>query len=76
MWSRGPAVDGSPASVDSAASHVWLSAALGVVAIPGRDRRESQRGLPSAQAEGVVRASTVVDPAPPGAGLDESGQSE
>lgn len=66
MWSLGPAVDRSPASVDPAASHVWLSAALGAVAIPGRDRRELQSCLPSAQAEGVVRASTVVDPTAPG----------
>src|SRR5262245_55262260 len=40
------------------------------------DRRESQSGLPRAEAEAMVRASTSLHPSPTRAGLGESHQSE
>ena len=61
---HGPAVDGAAAPADSATSHVRLSTTLGVVAVPGRARCESQSGVSRAEAEAVVGASTVVHPRP------------
>jgi transposase InsO family protein len=49
---------------DPAASHIWVSAAVGAVAIPGRACRESQGGVPDLATEPVVRASALVHPRP------------
>jgi transposase-like protein len=70
------AVGRAAAAAHSAASHLWLSTAVGAAAIPRRDPRESQGRLPGAEAEPVVRASTCRHPAPSCAGLGESGESE
>jgi hypothetical protein len=53
-------VGGAPAPVDSTASDVWVSTALGLAAVPGRDGRQSQGGLPRAEAAGVGCAPTRV----------------
>jgi hypothetical protein len=41
--------------MDSAVSPLWVSTALGVIALPGQDGREPESGLPRAQAERMVR---------------------
>ena len=63
---------GGPVVVlDSGASDIWLSAALGVVAISGRDHGKSQSGVSCAETEAVVRLSTCHHPTAPRAGLGE-----
>lgn len=71
-----PAVDRAAASVDSAVPQVWVSTAVGAIAIPGWAHRQSEGGVPRAQVEGVVCASARLHPTPPCAGLGEPGQPE
>ena len=57
-------MDGASAPADPAPSHIRVSTALGVAAIPRREQRESEGGVSSAEAEAVVCAATSCNASP------------
>ena len=70
-------MDRTVALLNSDASDVWLSPAVGAVAGSGPPAGESQSGVSGAKTEAVVgRLSAVVYPEAAGIGLGESSQSE
>ena len=71
---RGPAVGRAALAIDSATSHVRLSASVGRAAWPDAPSREQEGRVSDAPAEEVVGASAVGYPAAARAGLDQSSQ--